>query len=261
VLLLLPPSEGKRAPVRGLPLDLAALSWPHHLSDARAEVLEALVALCTGSPDGAADVLGLGPTQAHEVARNARLRGAPTARADHVYRGVLYEALDLPGLDGAARRRAAARLAVTSALFGLLRPTDRVPAYRLSGAVTLPGLGPVAAHWSRHLAPAVEEAAHGGLVVDLRSATYASFWRPSRTAAGRSCVVRVLHEVGRRRTVVSHANKATKGRLVRDLLASGASPRTPTALAEALRDLGWYVEQGPVTRGRPVCLDVVVRGL
>ena len=85
---------------------------------------------------------------------------------------MLYEALDLPSLDGAARRRASSRLAITSGLFGLLRPTDRIPAYRLSGQVSLPGVGPVARHWSRHLGPAVDEAAGDGLVVDLRSGGY-----------------------------------------------------------------------------------------
>jgi hypothetical protein len=69
--------------------------------------------------------------------------------------------------------------------------------------------------------------------------------------------VRVLHDVGGKRQVVSHFNKATKGRLVRSLLESGANPRTPKGLAEALRDLGWTVELGiATTRGVP--LDVVV---
>ena len=260
MLLLLPPSEGKSAPARGRPLELGSLSSPE-LTAAREEVLAALVGLCAEQPGAARDVLGLGPTQADEVARNAGLRTAATARVDHVYRGVLYEALDLPGLDAAARRRAASRVAVTSALFGLLRPADRVPAYRLSGSVTLPGLGPVAGHWSRHSGPAVRAAARDGLVVDLRSTTYAAFWRPSRADAARTCTVRVLHEVDGRRTVVSHANKATKGRLVRDLLVSGVAPRRPAALAEALRDLGWYVEAGPTGPGRPGQLDVVVRAL
>lgn len=260
MLLLLPPSEGKAAPVRGRPLDLASLSAPE-LTPAREQLLDGLVSLCQRDEAAARRVLGLGPTQTDEVARNARLRSAPTARADHVYTGVLYEALDLPGLDVAARRRAASRVAVTSALFGLLRPTDRVPAYRLSGGVSLPGLGPVATHWSRHLGPAVTAAAGGGLVVDLRSTTYVAFWRVPPAYADRTCTVRVLSEVAGRRTVVSHANKATKGRLVRDLLTSGADPRRPAALAATLRDLGWYVETGPVSVGRPTLLDVVVREL
>ena len=261
MLLLLPPSEGKSAPARGRPLDLERLSSPG-LTPAREQVLAALETLCAGRADAARAVLGLGPTQDEEVTRNSRLRQAPSARVDEVYRGVLYASLDLPGLDAVSRRRATTRVAVTSALFGLLRPTDRVPAYRLAGGVALPGLGPVSAHWSRHLGPAVEAAAGAGLVVDLRSTTYAPFWRPSRDQAPRTCTVRVLQEVGGRRSVVSHANKATKGRLVRDLLTSGVAPRRPPALAEALRDLGWYVEAGPASPpGRPTVLDVVVRDL
>lgn len=260
MIVLLPPSEGKSAPRRGKPLDLGALSFPS-LHGARAEVLDALVALCSGgTPDAvteAAQVLGLGPTQADEVRRNARLTGAATARADQVYSGVLYEALDLPSLDPAARRRATGRLAITSGLFGLLRPSDRIPAYRLSGQVTLPGIGPVATYWGRHLAPAVDEAAGGGLVVDLRSGGYAPFWRPSRVDAARVVTVRVLHESGGRRKVVSHFNKATKGRLVRDLLVDGTAPRSATRLAELLGDLGWKVEDGE----RPGQLDVVVTEL
>ena len=259
MLILLPPSEGKSVPRRGKPLDLASLSFPD-LHGPRAEVLESLVALCADRTADAVSVLGLGPTQAGEVARNAELAGAPTARADRVYSGVLYESLDLPSLDVSARRRATGRLAITSGLFGLLRPTDRIPAYRLSGSVSLPGIGPVARHWGRSLAPAVAEAAGDGLVVDLRSGGYAPFWRPAKGDARRVVTVRVLHEVDGTRKVVSHFNKATKGRLVRDLLVDGSSPRSPGRLAELLGDLGWKVE--PVdSAGGPTQLDVVVTDL
>ena len=43
----------------------------------------------------AAAALGLGPTQLDQVARNAGLLAAPTARADRIYTGVLYDALGL----------------------------------------------------------------------------------------------------------------------------------------------------------------------
>jgi uncharacterized protein len=260
VLILLPPSEGKAVPRRGRPLDLGSLSFPA-LDTARAEVLDALVALCTTDPTQAAAVLGLGPTQADETARNAALISAPTARADRIYTGVLYDALDLGSLDAASKRRATARLAITSGLFGLLRPTDHVPAYRLSGHVSLPGLGPVAGHWARHLAPAVEEASRDGLVVDLRSSAYAPFWRPARGEAERVVTMRVLHDVDGRRKVVSHFNKATKGRIVRDLLTDGAAPRRPGQLADLLADLGWKVETADTRVGRPTQLDVVVSAL
>ena len=253
VIVLLPPSEGKATPRRGAPLDLGSLSFPD-LAGAREEVLDALVTLCRDDEVKAAEVLGLGPTQADAVTRNAHLREAPTTRADRLYTGVLYDALGLDSLDAAAKRRAGRWLLVTSGLFGLVRPGDRIPAYRLSGDVTLPGLGGVARHWSRHLGPAVEQAAGNGLVVDLRSSSYAPFWRADRAWSTRVATLRVLHEHNGTRKVVSHFNKATKGRLVRSLLEAGASPSSPARLAEALRDLGWTVE----TPDSPTRLDVVV---
>lgn len=259
MLILLPPSEGKSAPRRGAPLDLDGLSFPE-LTGARTAALEALVRLCREDAPHAAAVLGLGPTQADEVAANATLWTAPAVRADRLYSGVLYEALDLGSLDAASRRRATRWLAVTSALFGVVRPQDRVPAYRLSGSVTLPDLGPVAAHWRAHLDPALQDAVGRGLLLDLRSSTYAAFWRPGPELARRTITVRVLQEKDGRRSVVSHFNKATKGRLVRALLEDGRQPANLTALLTQLSELGFSVEAGPPGRsGTP--LDLVVTAL
>lgn len=255
MLVLLPPSEGKSVPRRGKPLDLGQLSFPA-LTEARTQVLDALVSLCTADADKATAVLGLGPTQAAEVSRNAALLHSPTTRADALYTGVLYDHLDLASLDGAARRRATRWLAVTSSVFGLVRPGDRLPSYRLSGDISLPGLGGVAPHWRGVLDPVAREAAGRGLVVDLRSGTYAAFWRPGPDLAPRLATVRVLQERGGRRSVVSHFNKATKGRLVRALLEHGDDPRSPQSLAELLRDLGWQVEVDELPGGTR--LDVVV---
>ncbi|VXB31921.1 peroxide stress protein YaaA [Nocardioides sp. AX2bis] len=259
MLVLLPPSEGKYAPRRGAPLDLDALRSPS-LGPARRRVLDALVTVCRDDPDAAAAALDLGPTQRDLVSRNAGLPTAPTARADRVYTGVLYDALDLASLDAGAKRRAGRRVAIVSALLGLVAPGDRVPAYRLSGQSLLPGLGPVAGQWREALGPAVRDALGSGLLVDLRSSAYAAFWRPEPDLAARTATVRVLHEQDGRRSVVSHFNKATKGRIVRALLEQGADPRTPAALAGTLRDLGWAVEEHDQgTRGTR--LDVVVRAL
>ena len=62
------------------------------------------------------------------------------------------------------------------------------------------------------------------------------------------------------RKVVSHFNKATKGRIVRALMEAGASPKTPAGLAEVLRDLGWAVELGSPTK-KGTQLDVIVADL
>ena len=72
--------------------------------------------------------------------------------------------------------------------------------------------------------------------------------------------MRVLHEHNGARKVVSHFNKATKGRIVRALLEDGADPRTPAALASTLERFGWTVEVGAPTKNGTQ-LDVVVSEL
>jgi uncharacterized protein len=256
VLILLPPSEGKTVPRRGKRLDLGDLGFPE-LTDARKRVMTTLVDLCADDPAAGADALGLGPTQLDQVTRNAGLLHAPTARADRIYSGVLYDALGLDTLDPAALRRATRWVVIMSSLLGAVRPNDPVPSYRLSGDTRLPSVGIVSAHWRAHLDQTLVEAAGNGLVVDLRSTTYAAFWRPPATLAARVATVRVLHQVGDQRKVVSHFNKATKGRIVRDLLTDGGTPGTPARLAEHLERLGWTVElSGPSRAGQQ--LDVVV---
>ncbi len=259
VLILLPPSEGKATPARGAHLDLGGLDLPA-LTGPRERLLDLLVTASSEDPTGTAVALGLGPTQADLVERNAALRTAPTARADKIYTGVLYDALGLADLDPAARRRATRRLAVMSSLFGVVRPSDRIPAYRLSGDTNLPGAGIVSSYWKPFLDPVLSEAAGSGLVIDLRSGTYAGFWRPGPEISRKVATVRVLHEHNGTRKVVSHFNKATKGRIVRALLTDGSNPGTPKALAEQLGDLGWTVEVGAPSKAGTQ-LDVVVTEL
>jgi cytoplasmic iron level regulating protein YaaA (DUF328/UPF0246 family) len=262
VLILLPPSEGKAVALRGAPVDLTTLSVPE-LTAARARVLDALLDASGGAD--AVEVLGLAPGQADEARRNLSLRSAPAAPAGQVYTGVLYEALGLASLTGPARAAARRSLLVWSGLWGVLRLRDRVPAYRCSIGVSLPGLGGVAAFWRRELPAALAPIVDSGLIVDLRSGPYAAVWSPPAGAIGRTATVRVLHERITAdtvtRTVVSHFNKATKGRLVRDLLVAGARPRTPKALTEVLRDLGYRVEPAPAAPGRPAQLDIIVTAL
>ncbi|MFJ2015918.1 peroxide stress protein YaaA [Streptomyces nodosus] len=262
MLVLLPPSEGKAPSGRGAPLRPESLSLPG-LAAAREAVLGELVELCTGDEGKAREVLGLSEGLRDEVAKNAALRTAGTRPAGEIYTGVLYDALDLASLDPAARRRAARSLLVFSGLWGALRVTDRIPSYRCSMGVKLPGLGPLGTHWRTPMASVLPEAAGDGLVLDLRSSAYATAWKPRGEVAGRTATVRVLHsrivDGVEKRSVVSHFNKATKGRIVRGLLTAGAAPKDPAELVVALRDLGYLVEaEAPAGPGKAWSLDVVV---
>ncbi|MEV4141968.1 peroxide stress protein YaaA [Dactylosporangium sp. NPDC049742] len=246
MLILLPPSEGKAAaPRRGAALDLDRLSLPA-LSGARTAVVDDLVKL-SGDPALALTTLGLTPGLADEAARNELLRTAPTLPAAALYTGVLYDALGLASLTGPALARARKQLLIFSGLWGAVRPADRIPSYRCSIGVRLPTAGPLAAYWRAALPPVLDELAGDALVLDLRSSAYASTWTPRN-----GVTVRVLHG-GK---VVSHFNKATKGRIVRALVLAGARPRTPAALATALRELGYTVDART-----PHELDVTVEAL
>lgn len=241
MLVLLPPSEGKTEPRSGSPLDLEALSSPS-LTPIRRRILTVLVRVCEGNATRAAKRLGLGPTQLDELARNANLMTAPTAWADAVYTGVLYAAWDPATLSNPGRSFAEAHVATASALFGVVRAGDRIPAYRLSAGVELPRLGPVAGLWRKPLGPALDELTDGGLLIDLRSGAYVNLHKPAGALSERTSSIRVLSEVDGVRTVVSHFNKATKGEIVRGICESQVNAGTANELADALRDLGWKVE-------------------
>ncbi|MFK0167897.1 peroxide stress protein YaaA [Streptomyces sp. NPDC090306] len=262
MLVLLPPSEGKAPSGRGTPLKTESLSLPG-LTPAREAVLAELVDLCTGDEDKAREVLGLSEGLRGEVAKNAELLTAGARPAGEIYTGVLYDALGLASLDPAAKRRAGRSLLVFSGLWGAVRTTDRIPSYRCSMGVKLPGIGPLGAFWRAPMAEVLPEAAGDGLVLDLRSSAYAAAWKPSGELASRTATVRVLHaqvvDGVEKRSVVSHFNKATKGRIVRSLLTGGVAPAGPAELVDALRDLGHTVEAtAPARAGRPWALDVVV---
>ncbi|MEW1611620.1 MULTISPECIES: peroxide stress protein YaaA [unclassified Streptomyces] len=262
MLVLLPPSEGKAASGRGAPLKLESLSLPG-LAGARAAVLDELVELCQADEEKAGEVLGLSTGLRSEVGKNAGLRTAGTRPAGELYTGVLYDALGLASLDADARRRAAKSLLIFSGLWGAVRTGDRIPPYRCSMGVKLPGLGALGAYWRAAMESVMPEAAGGGLVLDLRSSAYAAAWKPRGEVAARTASVRVLQsrlvDGVEKRSVVSHFNKATKGRMVRDLLLAGVRPKDPAGLVAALRDLGYVVEaEAPARAGRPWSLDVVV---
>jgi cytoplasmic iron level regulating protein YaaA (DUF328/UPF0246 family) len=246
VLILLPPSEGKTAPRRGGKLDLSTLAFGAALQPAREAVIDALIALCAGPSEVAAHVLELPPGLVGEIGTNRALRTAATTTAAKLYTGVLFEHLGLASLDAAARRRANRSVLIASGLWGVVAPGDRIPAYRLSGSVSLPPLGALAGHWRPALAAVLPARAGRGLVLDLRSGTYANAWRPTGAPAERTVTVRVTQH-GK---VVSHHNKATKGLLARAILEAGVDPKQPEALAALCTELGFAAELGPATPGR-----------
>jgi cytoplasmic iron level regulating protein YaaA (DUF328/UPF0246 family) len=266
VLILLPPSEGKTPATAGEPVDPAGL-WLPGLTTARKRVLTRLVGLCkrTSARSVAESLRALGLTdgQKAEIVRNGGLSTAPAAPAAEIYSGVLYEALDAASLPEAARAWLVGNVVVFSGLWGVVRLDDRIPAYRCPIGSTLPApVGGLTAYWKKALKAHLDRAAGDRPVLDLRSGSYAAMWTPP---AATSASVRVLHERtsggAPQRSVVSHFNKATKGRIVRALAEAGPVPESVDEVVTALRDQKLAVEEQPAVPGRPRAIDVVVTEL
>lgn len=249
MLILLPPSETKRAGGDGPPLDLDALTLPG-LGAPRRQTVDALVAL-SADADTAARVLKLSPRQHGEIEVNARLRTSPTMAAVDRYTGVLFDALDAATLGEAARRWLGRHVSIHSAPFGPVAALDAIPAYRLSAAAALPGLPPAKRLW----AAAVTEAlalAQPTAVLDLRSEAYAALGPvpPGVDAAYVRVVTEGEHGQAR---ALNHFNKHAKGHLVRMLATDRPRIGSIQGFRRWARSVGLRVEPG-----RPGELDLFV---
>lgn len=238
VLVILPPSETKSDGGSGAPLDLDTLSFTE-LNPVRKQIADAVVDLASDL-DASVKALGLGKTQLAEVDRNADLWLSPTRPAIERYTGVLYDALDHRSLTRAGKTKAAERVAIGSALFGVIRAGDRIPAYRLSGGSTLPGFGTLTSAWKPALSTTLD--AVDDFVVDLRSGIYQQLGPVS----GAVTATVMTEAPNGTRKVVSHFNKHYKGLMARELVRTRRNVRDINALAAVLSDAGQRVEiHGP----------------
>ena len=214
MLFLLPPSETKLDGGSGMSgLDLAALSFPE-LGGVRRDVTDRLLALSSDRP-AAMSALKLGPRLAGEVDRNRAVESSATMPALARYTGVLFDPVGADELDDQTWRWAHQHVVVHSALFGLVRAGDPVPAYRLSHDSRLPGAS-LRATWSASVSSVLAQVVDAGeFVVDLRSEGYVSLGPAPRAG---SAFVRVVSDADGRRRALNHFNKKSKGLFVRRLL-------------------------------------------
>jgi cytoplasmic iron level regulating protein YaaA (DUF328/UPF0246 family) len=137
--------------------------------------------------------------------------------AMNVYAGVLYQALDWGRLSPAAKKRGETALAIISAKYGVVRPTQRIESYK-EKIDNKAMRAPVAA---------VLDPIKTGLIVDCRSSTYKTVWH---SPVDITVEVRVSTVVDGVRTVVTHMSKKTRGEIARWLLQSRSIPKSPEDL-------------------------------
>jgi hypothetical protein len=242
VLIILPPSETKLPPPEvGSPLDLDRLSFPS-LTAMRERVMDALVA--TSHRPDALRRLFVGPSLAGEVARNEHLRDLPTRPAVETYAGPLYEGLDAGSWPSHAAQRAARQLVIVSALWGALRPADRIPAYRLYICARLVGMDRLEPTWRKFLPPILTDtAARRGPVLDLRSRAYQAIGRPTGLD-DQTVTLRITPSPGGPAHIGDVIAKRVRGEAASHLLSSEADPEDPLDIADLLA-MRWSLEVDP----------------
>lgn len=245
MLILLPPSETKTPGGTGAALDLPALSFPE-LNEVRKTIIGDLERL---SPEEALPILGISEKLRPEAFANTQLSTAPTMPAVLRYSGVLYDALSADTLSEAGINR----LAIGSALFGVIRAADPIPHYRLSGGTKLPRPGATTPTMKARWGSAITDAltAVNELIIDLRSGTYQQLGRVPGAVTVR---VESLMDDGSRK-VVSHFNKFYKGELARVLAEAPVEATTAEDVADLARQAGMTVEENP---GAKETLSLVV---
>ena len=257
---LLPPSETKNDASGRLKLNLKSLSFPE-LTESRDELLQLLIDFSEKSPVKARTVLGLSQKQDFERVRNINLRTVGTGPAWQIYSGVLFEALNPAALSAAAIKKLTTNVYVQSALFGLISMGDKIPAYRLSADSKLPKVGTLTNVWANPCADIFSELDE--LIVDLRSSQYAKLSPIPKTIAEQVVVPKILQKMpSGPPKVVSHHNKATKGRMIRQIVTGSKVPDSIEQLAKVISKLGADVEiVKPKKNGHGTTLKVIVQDL
>jgi cytoplasmic iron level regulating protein YaaA (DUF328/UPF0246 family) len=140
MLILLPPSEGKKEPTTGKPLNLDRLFAHNELKEERQQALAA----------------------------SKKALAAPAKPAHEIYSGVLYQALDWDSLSATAKSRGEKSILIISALFGAVRITDLIPTYKAKIKTSL---------WKSALSHVLDGLGES-VIVDCRSSTYTGVWTP-----------------------------------------------------------------------------------
>jgi len=247
VLILLPPSEGKTPPDGTVPLALHSLAFAEDLTAPRERLIRSLEKLSLRPVKKAVEVMAISPGQAGDIALNGEIMSAPAGPASEVYTGVLYERLGLGSLGNRGLERAGRHLLISSALWGMLRPSDRIPYYRLSMKPKLARVGGLGAFWRKPLEVAMRDSGFdelGEIVLDMRSGPYQSVWKPKLAGL---VAVRGFTETGGERKVISHMAKSVRGDVARLVLNAPKMPDDIDGVAQVLSEAGLRVETGPGT--------------
>jgi uncharacterized protein len=229
--ILLPPSEGK-APGGDESISWADIAEDARyntfcvLNDARSRVRDALQqTMADQSRAELEKICGVKDLNLDEVLSvNQSVLTSPLLPAIQRYTGVLFDYLDYAGMESSAQSAFNANTILFSGLWGVLRPTDLIPEYKLKIDAGLPPLGKVSTFWRPHISRILNPLLADQVVWDLLPGAHSQAWDRKAPVAAR-WQVRFVERVEKKGRIsyrtVSHWSKALKGALVRFICAHG----------------------------------------
>ena len=213
MLILLPPSEKKKAAISQENFELSSLVFAADLTDTRSQT-----------------------TTSHDFSQ--------TSPAIEIYDGVLFQGLNWKTLTAAEQKRANTKVLIISAIFGLVRPLDKIFSYKekIDNKLWREAIAQVSAKFSNEL------------VIDCRSSTYKGVWtiNPQNTVE-----VRVFKVNGAERNVITHMSKKYRGELTGHLLKQTNDPTTAAEVQRIAAQLFECELHAPVD-GQPWALDLLI---
>jgi cytoplasmic iron level regulating protein YaaA (DUF328/UPF0246 family) len=233
-LILLPPSEGKALGGDGSPIDLKSLSF-EQLTTTRNMMMSALGQL-SGKPRVAQRLLGVkGAALEKARADNSDIANAPTLPAIERYTGVMYDSIDHISLDDAAKQVFGENTIIMSGLFGVVRPFDMIPSYKLKMGAKLRRNKACSAIWKPLITKALTEIIEDRVIWDLLPNEHSAAWEPSKLAVQSRFTVKFLEKNadGQLKTV-NHWSKSLKGALVRHLVSNPEAAGSSDSALELL---------------------------
>lgn len=233
-IILLPPSEGKEPGGNPFAPDMFdyrtanTFNYFNQLNPQRRELINHLQEVIRGGEADLETIFGVTGAHLEEaVAANLEIYDAPLISAlDRYSPGVMYKSMDFAGLPTGAQRRLLENGIIFSGVFGLLRPDDLIPNYRLRMDASLPDLGRVATYWKPLISPVLNERVEGKFVWNLLPGVHRDAWDDNHTYE-ESISVRFFVEDGDERKPVTHSVKPLRGQLVNFIVRETAESLEP----------------------------------
>ena len=218
--ILLPPSEEKQSGGNPFAPDMFdyrtsnTFNYFNELNSERRKLIARLQEVI-GEDEGLEDLFrATGDALKQAVEANSEIYNAPLMSAHDRYSpGIMYKAMDFAGLPTGAQRRLLENGIIFSGLFGLLRPDDLIPDYKLPMDAVVPGLGKISDYWRPIISPVLNRTLDGAFVWNFLTPIHEAAWDDDHSYKTTIRVKFLVNEGGERKEVTNDV-KPLNGKLV-----------------------------------------------